>query len=117
MTVIITIAIGLGVLYLIGAIIDKLSEKHCPNDGQVMEYNSYGGFECPQCGRYEKNGNVLQAGKWLEPPYVIDKKDVWFEKGVVILGEGAGELQGMYLCKLRDGGQEYYRYLSGKQLK
>lgn len=117
MTVIITIVLWVGSFYLISVILDKLSEKHCPNDGRVMEYDSYGGHECPQCKRYEKNGNVLQAGKWLEPPYVIDKKDVWFGEEIDIIGEGPGELQGTYLCKLRDCGSKYYRYLTDKQLK
>ena len=51
------------VMLIIGAILDKVAEKKCPNDGTVMEYNSYGGYECPKCGRYEKNGTVRFEGE------------------------------------------------------
>lgn len=60
MTTIITIVLS---FFTIGVIIEKLSKKYCPNDGMVMEYDSYGGFECPQCGRYEKNGTIRNEGR------------------------------------------------------
>lgn len=109
-------SVVIGMYLFFGYILSTLLEEHCPNDGEVMQYNSYGGYECPKCGRYEKNGSVLENGVWGKRFFAKSFRDPWNGKEVDVVGRCQDSTEeSMSLCKLKNGA-EYYRYFKDNQI-